>query len=209
MSEFPFQGEPDTAGSSAEGGRGKRTMVLGGVLAAAVLAAGGYVLLGVGGDDAASFVAAPGPSRPAVGRAAAPGAPAVGSEVVAVPAASTQRQGRNPFKALVTEPVTVASTGPAAPSGSAGTPAPPAPTGPTTAGSPSTEATTYPLKLVSIGSSTASFLVDGQAKQVLPGQRFGKHGELVVLILKSDRVVLQVGDGSAQSVKTGATVEVL
>ena len=93
---------------------------------------------------------------------------------------------------------------------STGTP-PPA----TTAGTAS-----YPLMLVSISRPSPearyfSFTLSGVRKVVLPGQRFGKYGELVVLAYTrtsdgtATGALVQVGDDSPIDVRIGEKVMVL
>jgi len=93
---------------------------------------------------------------------------------------------------------------------STGTP-PPA----TTAGTAS-----YPLMLVSISRPSPearyfSFTLSGVRKVVLPGQRFGKYGELVVLAYTrtsdgtATGALVQVGDDSPIDVRIGEKVTVL
>ena len=78
----------------------------------------------------------------------------------------------------------------------------------------------YTLKLVSISAPspevrTSTWTVDGKKETVLPAQRFGKYGELVVLAYTKDAkgavngAVLQVGDDSPMEVKVGESNSVL
>ena len=102
------------------------------------------------------------------------------------------------------------------------------PSGTSTGGSstgtppPSTTAGTasYPLMLVSISRPSPearyfSFTLSGVRKVVLPGQRFGKYGELVVLAYTrtsdgtATGALVQVGDDSPIDVRIGEKVTVL
>ena len=102
------------------------------------------------------------------------------------------------------------------------------PSGTSTGGSstgtppPATTAGTapYPLMLVSISRPSPearffSFTLSGVRKVVLPGQRFGKYGELVVLVYTrtsdgtATGALVQVGDDSPIDVRIGEKVMVL
>lgn len=100
-STFPFGGAPEAAPEVAEteeGGR-KPVALVGAVVGALVLAGAGFFLVG-GGDDAADDeLALPVKKVPAAAQAAEAAPPAA----VAVPVASEETVGRNPFKALYVE----------------------------------------------------------------------------------------------------------
>ena len=99
-STFPFGGAPEAAPEVAEteeGGR-KPVALVGAVVGALVLAGAGFFLLG-GGDDAADEFALPVKKAPAAAQAEEAAPPAA----VAVPVASEESVGRNPFKALYVE----------------------------------------------------------------------------------------------------------
>ena len=126
---------------------------------------------------------------------------------VQLPVTYTEPVGRDPFKPLYVVPVAVV----AAPGA---TVAPGAPTDPLASA-------TYPLKLTSVAtgtgaaSATMDVVVSGARKTVLLGQRFGAHGELVVLSVNKNPagavtgVTLQVGDDQPVPLKIGETISVL
>ncbi len=99
-----------------------------------------------------------------------------------------------------------------APAANSGTAASTAPVAPVTS--------RYALKLVSISAPspevrTTTWLVDGKKATVLPAQRFGKYGELVVLAYSQndkgvvDKAILQVGDDTPIDVAVGETNTVM
>jgi hypothetical protein len=217
---FPFaEGEEQHAFADEAAGNRKAIFVAGGVVAALVLGAGGWLLLGGGGDSAedAAFV----PHRAARPAAAAPKAAA--KAVKKLPAPYTQRLGRDPFKALYVIPAAAPAAAEAPAAGTTDTTtgtSTSTPTGSTTTGSTTwTPTSRYPLKLVSIQKVdqvyVSTWLVDGKKTSVLPGQRFGKVGELVVLAFGKnakgvvDNVFMQVGDDSPINVNVGESVSVL
>ncbi len=148
------------------------------------------------------YVAPPPPPPPPP-----PAPPAAAPLVSAVPVGQNQ--------ALVPLPLDLSGIGVDAPSGPIVTPAPaakqatPAP------------AAEYPLTLAAVSDPQPevrliSWEVDGEKVQVIPGQRFGRFGELVVLAYSlegadggADGVVLQVGDASPVVVTVGETISVL
>jgi hypothetical protein len=213
---FPFAEGGDQAPFADEAaGNRKAIFVAGGVVAALVLGAGGWLLLGGGGDATADAALVPHHA----GRVAA-AAPKAAKVTKKLPAPYTARLGRDPFKALYVVPVSAPVAGPAT---TTGIPAAPTTTSTgTTSGTGSTTTagtTRYPLKLVSIQKVDAvyvsTWLVDGKKTSVLPGQRFGKVGELVVLAFGKnakgvvDNVFMQVGDDSPINVNVGESVSVL
>jgi hypothetical protein len=95
-------------------------------------------------------------------------------------------------------------------------------TAPTTTTGTSTTPTTsrYTLKLVSISKPSpevrfTTWKVGTDSKTVIPAQRFGKYGEIVVLAFAKnaqgvvDKAIIQVGDDSPIDVKIGESVSVL
>jgi hypothetical protein len=214
--------ENTMAVAANEESRGKRKLIVAaGAAGLLVLGAAGYLLLSGGGSsNDASF------APPAHHVQAPKSSATLRSHVPAVrrlPAASQVRIGRDPFSALYVVPVAA----PAGASGSStGTPAT-TPTGSPTAGTgtTSTGATTpttarYVLVLKAVtrdpgGAYLFNFTVDSTPKTVLPAQRFGKYGELVVLTyVKNSKgavtgAVVQVGDDSPIAVPIGAKVSVL
>lgn len=216
---FPFAAAEDAAGyEEAEGNSRKAVLVAGGVAAALVLGVGGWLLLGGSSEDPSASAFVPSKTlRPAVT------APKNGAAkpVKKLPAAYKAPLGRDPFKALYVVPV-------AAPAAGTGTtPTSTTGTAPTTTGTSVTPTTStptgtarYPLKLVSISKPSSqvhftTWSVAGATKTVIPGQRFGKYGEVVVLAFGQnssgavDRAIIQVGDDSPMDVKVGESVNVL
>src|SRR4051794_11340197 len=205
----------------AEGSRNKRALlVVGGVVGALVVAAGGFLLLGGGGESSDSALVVPHTTH----QAPAPVKPAKKAVAKKLPATYHEQIGRDPFKALYVVPV-------AAPAGAAPAPSS-APAviggGDTSSSTPGTGTTPvvpaakpYPVKLVSISSAPGSdarfstWLVDGTKTTVLPAQRFGTNGELVVLAFGKNakgavtEAILQVGDDTPISVPIGQTNNVL
>ena len=213
MTEFPFRSDGDgpqttTALLATDGEpprRRPRLLVLG-LVGALVLGSGGYalssgVLTGGGADPTA---APAGKARPVVSRK--PVATAIPAPVQ-LPATYTEPVGRDPFKPLYVVPVVAV----AAPDG----------TGPDGTGPSASPSPTYPLKLTSVAvgtgsdSTTLDVVVSGARQSVLLGQRFGVHGELVVLsVTRSPAgavlgVTLQVGDDQPALLKIGETISVL
>jgi hypothetical protein len=223
---FPFA-EGEDATPFAEEGEGNRKAVLvaGGVAAALVVAVGGWFFLGGSGDSTASSAFVPNRTvRPAV---VAP-KHAVAKAAKKLPTAYKAPLGRDPFKALYVVPVaapatTTTTTTPTAtgttPTASGTTPTS---TGTGTTGTTTTTptATRYTLKLVSISKPSpdvrfTTWSVGGTKKVVIPAQRFGKYGELVVLAFSKnaagvvDKAIIQVGDDSPMDVAVGESVSVL
>lgn len=220
---FPFAATEEAAGfEEAEGTSRKAVVLAGGVAAALVLGAGGWFLLGGSSDNtnAAAFV----PSKTL--RPAVTAQKKVATKPVKkLPAAYTVPLGRDPFKALYVVPA-------AAPAAAAGTtPTSTTGTAPTTTttttgtsvtptGTAPTGTTRYTLKLVAISKPSpqvrfTTWSVAGTKKTVIPGQRFGKYGEVVVLAFGQsssgavDRAIIQVGDDSPMDVKIGESVSIL
>ncbi|MCU1673716.1 MAG: hypothetical protein JWN77_1829 [Frankiales bacterium] len=214
---FPFEADHDPIAHD-DGADANRTklVVAGGAVAALVLGAGAYLFLGGGGDtEEAAFVPIKRAPRPV---AAAPKAVTPAKKL---PTAYKEQIGRDPFKALYVVPVAApaAAAPPAAPAALTTTT-----TGSTTTGTGTTPVAPvtkrYTLKLVSISKPSpevrfTTWTVDGEKKTVLPAQRFGKYGELVVLAFSKnaqgvvDKAVLQVGDDSPIEVKVGESNSVL
>jgi hypothetical protein len=215
---FPFAEAEEAVPFADEGDRNRKAMfVAGGVVAALLLGAGGWFFLGgSGGNSADSAFVATRTVRPAV---VAP-KKAVAKPAKKLPAAYTAPLGRDPFKALYVVPAaapastgvvgttTPGTTGTSTTSGSTAT----TPTVPTT--------TRYTLKLVSISKPSpevrfTTWTVGGTKKVVIPAQRFGKYGELVVLAFSKnaagvvDKAIIQVGDDSPMDVAVGESVSVL
>ena len=78
----------------------------------------------------------------------------------------------------------------------------------------------YPITLVAVGDPqpevrVLTWKIDGKEVEVIPGQRFGRFGELVVLAYTTKQgttevtgALLQVGDASPLTVSIGETVKV-
>ena len=145
MSEFPFgrqteQSAPETA-SDEEGGRDRRTLLLAGVLAAAVLGAGAWFFLGNGDDAGADGGVVASASRSGSTGSTTPATtPTPAPTPTTLPPESKVAPGRNPFMSL---PVAAAGGGGAP---VAGTPvvAPAAPTPETPPTSPPSSPPTSP-----------------------------------------------------------------
>ena len=230
MSEntFPFA-EGEEAPSYVEEPDRNRTKFLigGGVAAALVVAAGGYFLLGSGGSsDEEAFLA---PHHAVKAVAAAPKKVATAKKL---PAPYKAQLGRDPFKALYVVPVAaVVTTGTTTPTtttttGSTTTTGTGTGTGsttPTTTGTgtgTTPTSTRYTLKLVSISKPSpevrfTTWKVGTDSKTVIPAQRFGKYGEIVVLAFSKnasgvvDKAIIQVGDDSPMDVGIGESVSIL
>lgn len=225
MTEFPFAADEATADGAVTGqgnSNKKALIVAGGVVAALLLGAGGYFLTSGGSDSSQAASTRPaGKAVPkVVGKKATAPKPSVvvaAPKPVQLPAVFKEQLGRDPFKPLYVQPVVAA--GPAGPTSATGT------TGTTgtngTTGTGTTANAPYSLKLTALTvgngdqASTFSFLVSGASKTVLPAQRFGKYGELVVLAYtknsagKVTGAVVQVGDDQPGRIALGETISVL
>lgn len=221
-----------------EGGRETKTVVLAGLLAAAVLGAGAYVFLGGSSADEDEFFEA----APTITRTVADTEPDPLPPPAEIPAPATVVGGQNPFSVLYTAPVESASGSDSgsgsgssnsgsgsSDSGSGGSDSDGAATIGSTSGSegitlpvaPAVVATEpYVLELVSITPAdgetvrTTSWIVDGTpVSSIFVGQRFGTFGELVVLALgtddKGETVLLQVGDAAPRVIHIGEQGSVL
>ncbi|MDX6266236.1 MAG: hypothetical protein QOD70_976 [Frankiales bacterium] len=199
-------------------GSNKRTLVLvGGAAGVVILGAAGWFLLH-GGNSSDNTAFTP-PVHHVTKQATTGKAPtAVTNKTATLPNVSTVRIGRDPFVALYVPQ-------PAAAAGSTSTSATSTTTTPTAApssGSPTTDTANnlpYALTLVSImsdpgGAKYFTFKVDKATKTVLPAQRFGKYGELVVLTyVKNSKgavtgAVLQVGDDNPVTIAVGTKISV-
>jgi hypothetical protein len=234
---FPFSSvEPTPATPEDSGDHRRLAAFLGSGLLALALAGAAVFAFGGGDDVAADPTLSSVTGTPRV--VTPPVAPA---EAQAVPVANTETFARNPFEAkyiappppptpaplpvaplvpvdqsldLVPLPLDLGGIGDA-PSGPLITPSPAA-----QAASPA-PAAEYPLTLDAVSDPQPevrliSWTVDGEKVQVIPGQRFGRFGELVVLAYSlegaeggADGVVLQVGDASPVVVTVGETISVL
>jgi hypothetical protein len=223
---FPFAEHEDATPNVEEGDSNRKAVfVAGGVVAALVLGVGGWFFLGGSGSGSvdSAFVATH-TARPAL---VAP-KKVVAKPAKKLPAAYTAPLGRDPFKALYVVPVAAPATAgvvgtttpgttgatPTTGTGTTGTTG----TGTTGTGTPTT--TRYTLKLVSISKPSpevrfTTWSVGGTKKVVIPAQRFGKYGELVVLAFSKnaagvvDKAIIQVGDDSPMDVAVGESVSVL
>jgi hypothetical protein len=207
------------APTSDEPANRRNLVIAGGAAGLLVLAGAGFLLLSGGSSGSTTSVANSLPRAPLVVKSATSPKRATAT-AIKLPAASAVRVGRDPFLALYVAPVAPAA-GSTSPSGSTST---------TTSGSTSTGSTTpttapatgasYALKLVSVksdpgGAKFFTFTYGTTTKVVLPAQRFGKFGELVVLTYVKDAkgtvlgAVIQVGDDNPIEVPIGAKVTVL
>jgi hypothetical protein len=221
---FPFAGGGDELAPYSDEGEHNRkaVFVAGGVAAGLVLLAGGWFMFGGSGGDSATNLGAitPGVKRPA---AAAPAT--VAKAAKKLPTAYTARLGRDPFKALYVVPAAAPVTTATTPTGTTTTTGT-SPTGTTTGTTGTTPTSTtptagrYTVKLVAISKPspevrTATWTVDGAKVVVIPAQRFGKFGEIVVLAYSQnatgavDGAIIQVGDDSPMDVRIGESVSVL
>lgn len=216
MSEFPFEGATTAGGPGAPAPSRTRTYVLAGALVAALGVGGGVLLLSGSGDSttAAAPVVQPVRHRATPSATPAPVAPVV---PVAAPV-----QGRNPYKALHVVPTGGAGSGSS--SGPAGSPAPQSTAGQTVATAPpaattTLSVTTATVKLVSIDRTDptfpfATFSVSGKSYVVVPAQRFGATGDLVLLAFVKDKAgaltgaLVQAGSADPVQVMTGKTITV-
>ena len=221
---FPFAGTDQAAHfDEADAANKKKLAVVGGLVALAVGGAAFLLLGGGGGDGGDVFI-------PRAPRAASAGhAPSAVKKAAAkkLPVAYAAPIGRDPFQALYvvsaasttsstatnTAPTTVTPGGDTA--SVSATQAAPAP-------APAPATTRYTLKLVSVSKPAAgeityfTWLVDGKRTMVVPAQKFGKYGELVVLATEKNATgttttgaVIQVGDDTPIDVLIGQSVNVL
>jgi hypothetical protein len=223
MSETTFPFADTASGAYAEDAPdNKRNLVLVAAAAAvAVLFLGWFLFLRGGSDPAMTgFPHAP---RAAGVAAQKPAVKAVTSKKL--PTAYKAEIGRAPVKALYVVPVvatdsnvTPVATTPVAPS------AAPASSGSTSNSTSTTTTPTtthYALKLISVSKPSGSevqfftWSVAGKRTVVIPAQRFGKYGELVVLAYEHNAAgtvtgaVIQVGDDTPIDVSIGETISVL
>ena len=236
---FPFNDAPEEAVAPAPN---RRNLLLAGGLAAVLLVGGGgYYLFGTSSADDTAVAFTPRPVRtgaPATKTAVKAPTKAKPAAVTKVPATSTEHLGHDPFKALYVQPVAAAApltpaavpgamtgTTPATTSVTTGTAPTTTTTGTTTTGTPTTGTTSaagtpYPLQLVSVSKPSPEtrffvFKVAGVSKTVIPAQRFGKYGELIVLAYTKTAsgtvtgAIIQVGDDSPMGVAIGEKVTVL
>jgi hypothetical protein len=206
------------AEAPADGGEGsnRKVVLMGGGVAVAVLAGAGWFLLHSGSSS--DPTALPVVHRaPVVAHNAQVTKSTLKRKTTQLPAASSVKIGRDPFAALYVVPVAAA---PASTTGTSTTPA----TGTTTATTPTNPTDTaanarYTIVLtkVTTGSGGAKFFtfkIGTTYKTVIPAQRFGKYGELVVLTWVENSkhavigAVLQVGDDNPIGVPIGVKTSV-
>ena len=215
---FPFApGEEAAPFEDGDSDRNKKALLAAGGVIALLLGAGAYFLLGSGGEaEDEAFV----PVKRAPRAVAA--APVPKAAAKKLPVAYKEQLGRDPFRALYVVPA-AAPAAPAAPAAAPVAPAAPTTTGTTSAGTGAAPAAPvtkrYTLKLTAISNNgearLSTWSVDGTKTTVLPAQRFGKYGELVVLAFTKnaqgvvDGAILQVGDDSPMDVKLGESNSVL
>jgi hypothetical protein len=221
---FPFA-DTDTSTEAwvEDAPENKRNVLIVAVAAAvAVLFLGWFLFLRGGSDPAMT------------GFPHAPRAAGVAAQKPAVKAPTTKKLptaykaeiGRDPFKALYVVPVSqpASNVAPVATTPVAPVAAAPASSGSTsssTSTSTSTTTSRYALKLISISKPSGSevqfftWSVAGKRTVVIPAQRFGKYGELVVLAYEHNAAgtvtgaVIQVGDDTPIDVSIGETISVL
>lgn len=227
---FPFATSEDMGQyDETDAGNKKKLVIAGGAVAALVLGAAFFLMSGGGSESTDEFI----PRAPRVAKAAAAPQTAAKTTAKQLPAAYQDQIGRDPFKPLYVVPAAapaaaappVASTttsstssGPATTTTSSGDTASTSATQVAPAPAPAT--TRYALKLTAISQTNdaarfTTWSVDGQKTTVLPAQKFGKYGELVVLAFSKnaqgavDKAILQVGDDSPMEVAVGQTNSVL
>jgi len=197
-STIPFQ-PPATASDGPvpglepvdDGSRNRTTLlVLGGLAAALALGLVAYFLVFAGGDDAGEKAVAP-KSVAAPTPVPAPAAPAV--TPVTPTRLSAKSFGRDPFKALIVEPVAVVAVAPtgvtAAPpvtssstGGTTGTPDVPSSTGFGASAPSETEAHTFRVVEVGPSNGTVDVKVDGKLyKNLQAGEVFGTYFKVVLI----------------------------
>lgn len=226
---FPFNDAPEESEAPAPNRR--NLLLAAGLATVLVVGGGGYYLFGSNSADDSDVAFTPGPvhaGAPAAKTAVKPVTKAKPAATTKVPAKSTEHLGHDPFKALYVQPVAAAAPlAPAAvPGATTGTTPATAPvitsTTPTTTTTGTTPAagTSYALQLVSISKPSPEtrfyvFKVAGVNKTVIPAQRFGKYGELIVLAYTKTAsgtvtgAIIQVGDDSPMGVAIGEKVTVL
>jgi hypothetical protein len=236
MSEslFPFDtlDEPVGAEPPAAGNNRRALLLLGGGLAVAVGAAAA-VFLG-GGSSSDDTMVLPSAASAAAPQPVAPAAPS--PSATTVPERNTESFARNPFKAQYVEPPpppepasvpSPVSVSVPLPSETpldlslGGPPTAPLPGGNQATPAPAPTSAEYPITLESVGEPRGevrlvTWTIDGKEVETVPGQRFGRHGELVVLAYttadgKQDitGVLIQVGDASPVAVALEETIKVL
>jgi hypothetical protein len=215
MTEMSYDA-PDTNGESR-----KPVVVAGAAVAALALVGAGWFLLHGGGSSStasSSFVV---PHHAATVKKAATVAktPKSTVPVTNLPAASTVKIGRDPFAALYVLPADPAA-GTSTSTTSSSTSATPSPTTTSAASTTDTAANPrYSIVLSKVttdpgGAKVSTFTIGTTSKTVLPAQRFGKYGELVVLTyVKNSKgavsgAVLQVGDDNPIEIPIGAKISV-
>jgi hypothetical protein len=195
-----------------------KKLLVGGAAALVVLSVGAFLLLRTGdASDSAAFD----PVKHhvvAAGRGVVPVAPAkAGTKPVkraSLPAPSSVRLGRDPFKALYTVPVVVATTSdPVAgvPGATGATPS----TGGAAVTGPSVK--TYTLKLIRVygkgADQTGVFTISGRTQSARVSSVFGPMAELTVLSFQQDSrgvstAVLTAGDGAPVDAVLGHAITV-
>jgi hypothetical protein len=216
MTDNMFASAPE---AEEQGSRRKLPILLGGAVGLAVLAGGGWMLLHGGSSTEDTAFVAP-HHAPVAKKAVAKKATSKSTaHVTVLPAASSVKIGRDPFAALYVVPSGAGATGATGSTAPAGTSTTPTTT--TTAAQPgTTTGSRYALTLTKVttnpgGAKLFTFKYGTASKTVLPAQRFGKYGELVVLTyVKNSKgaiigAVLQVGDDNPIEVLTGQKVTVL
>ena len=233
---FPFNDAPEESEAPAPN---KRNLLLAGGLAAVLLVGGGgYYLFGSSSADDSAIAFTPRPvhaAAPAAKTVVKPVSKAKPAAPTKVPAKSTEHLGHDPFKALYVQPAAAAgplataavpgattgttpATAPVVTGTTTGTTSPTSPT--STTGTTPIAGTSYALQLVSISKPSPEtrffvFKVAGVSKTVIPAQRFGKYGELIVLAYTKTAsgtvtgAIIQVGDDSPMGVGIGEKVTVL
>jgi hypothetical protein len=209
MTQNPMTQAPPPAAEPADGNR-RKALVAGGLVAALALGGGGYLLMSGGSSDDSGFVV-PSARKSTTGASTvtkATTSTAAKPAVRTVPAVTSLRIGRDPFKPLYVEPVEQAAA--------------PPPSGNTTDSNQNQTGygtgPTYPLTLKKVTTSgdakLYTFSVAGTSKTVLAAQRFGKYGELIVLgWIKNSKggvagAVIQVGDGEPVVIDLGQEISV-
>ncbi|MFN2539347.1 MAG: hypothetical protein ABR549_14530 [Mycobacteriales bacterium] len=210
MTDYTFDVPADD-----KAGNRRLLVIAGGAAGLLILGGAGFLLLQGGSSDTSTNVSLPRPNVQHVKPMTTTRHKASAASVK-LPVASSVRVGRDPFLALYMAPVAPAASS----TGTTTSPTTPTSTTSTTSGTTNTAANQrYTIVLTKItsdpgGAKLFTFKIGTTTKTVLPAQRFGKYGELVVLAyLRNSKgavtgAVLQVGDDNPIGVPIGVKTSV-